>query len=105
MATTLRSSFHKSEYTFYLLSSIAVALFCILSLVYLSHTNSVATKGYEIKQLREEKKVLQAELSKWNLKLVQTQSLQNLSASSTIQGMKTMKNRIFLQDPSLAYNQ
>jgi peptidoglycan hydrolase CwlO-like protein len=65
-----------------------VVLFCVLSIVYLSHANVVATKGYQIKQLQEEKTGLQTNLDTWNLKLTRLQALNTLSDSNIVAQMQ-----------------
>lgn len=77
----------KSEVMFTVLIGMLVSLFCFLSLIYLSHANSVATKGYTIKQLQEQKASLQAEVDLWNLKLVRLQALGQLESSEKFLSM------------------
>ena len=49
----------------------------------------VATKGYTIKQLSEEKAELQNEVNIWNMKLARLQSLENMQASFKVKQMLT----------------
>jgi len=85
---------HKSEVFFTAIVALIVVLFCTFSLIYLSHANSVATKGYEIKKLQEARSVINAELDGWNLKLTRLQSLNSLSGSDQIAKMGGYKDKI-----------
>jgi hypothetical protein len=78
----------KSEVVFTSIIAVLVFIFCGLSLIYLSHANMVATKGYKIKKLQEDRSQLQAELDVWNLKLARLQSVHSLDNSSKITAMQ-----------------
>lgn len=76
-----------SETLFTALVAGMVFLFCVLSIVYLSHANAVATQGYTLKQLQEDRAYLQAEVDTWNLKLTRLQALNVLSNSEKVAQM------------------
>ncbi len=72
--------------------------------MYLKHSNSVATLGYQIKQLQEEKNILRTEEDIWNLKLVKAQSLDRLEKSVLENTMITYENPIFINTESQVAN-
>ena len=82
-----RSRTAQSESVFTAIVAGMVFLFCALSIVYLSHANAVATEGYKIKQLQEERTYLQAELDTWNLKLTRLQAIDALNKSEQVAQM------------------
>ncbi|MBT4937451.1 hypothetical protein HON22_06055 [Candidatus Peregrinibacteria bacterium] len=100
-STTIRRFPRKSEVLFTSVVAIIVLIFCGLSLTYLSHANAVATKGYQIKQMQEERNKLQADLDVWNLKLVRLQALQNIASSSYVAQMEGYTERpLFIETTS-----
>jgi len=60
---------------------------CILSLLFLSHSNRVATKGHRIVQLRAERDRLITANEVLNMKIADLQSLQNLENDPRILSM------------------
>ena len=77
----------RSEWLFQILVVGMVIVFSVLSLIYLSHSNAVATSGYTIKQLQQEQVSLQNELAVERLKVSRLQSLQALEQSDKVVAM------------------
>lgn len=76
-------------------------LFC-MSIVYLRHTNMVATKGYEIKRLQLEDRKLQIELDDWNLRVVSKNSLEQISNSPVVKSMISAREKEYYRKDNLA---
>ena len=72
---------------FTFIAGVLVLIFSGLSLIYLSHMNAVATKGYTVKKYQEKRIELQADLAIWNLKLSRLKSLDTLLSSSEVANM------------------
>jgi len=89
-ARTKSSGAARESILFHSVLAALVFVFCALSLVYLSHSNAVATKGYQIKQLQEERAFLQSENDIWNLKVTRLQSLQELESSVHVSQMSVI---------------
>lgn len=69
------------------LIAVTAMLICILSLVYLTHTNKTATRAYQLTQLKVERDRLIKENEAWNLKISKVQSLLTLQEDNKIQAM------------------
>lgn len=93
-------SLRKSDMLFTSVVVTMVVVFSLFSLAYLSHANSVATKGYQIKQMQEDRSQLQADLDVWNLKLVQLRSLQSIASSSYVAQMESYQETSIFIDPN-----
>lgn len=63
---------------------VTTLLICILSLVYLTHTNKIATRAYQLRQLEHERGKLITENESWNLKISQAQSILTLEKDAKI---------------------
>ena len=60
------------------LSIFTIFLLCVLSLFYLTNTNSVAIKGYEFKELEQKIQSLRKENKKLQLESIELQSIQRI---------------------------
>lgn len=76
---------------------VTMVLICILSLVYLTHTNKIATRGYQLKQLEYERKQLITENEAWNLKISQAQSILTLEQDPKIAAMLNTSTPKFIR--------
>ena len=100
-ATTMRRFPRRSEVLFTSVVAVMVLIFCGLSLAYLSHANAVATKGYQIKQMQEERSKLQADLDVWNLKLARLHALQSIESSVYVSQMQSYTEKpLFIEKTS-----
>lgn len=66
-----------------------ITLICVISLLYLAHANKVATKGYQLKNLKEERNLLMTENEIWNMKIARSQAIDTLKKDPLIAKMKT----------------
>lgn len=68
----------------------AIILLCLVSLIALAQTGVVATKGYEISQLEQERVLLLRERSQLQMRLAAAQSLQEVQQRSLALGLRPM---------------
>jgi hypothetical protein len=68
----------------------AIILLCLVSLIALAQTGVVATKGYEISQLEQERVMLLRERSQLQMRLAAAQSLQEVQQRSLALGLRPM---------------
>ena len=75
-----------------------------LSFLYLVLSNSIATKGFSLQELKENRIKIQKEVEKWDISLAIPVSLYALEASEQVQGMKDVekKNYMFVEAGALA---
>ena len=66
---------------------ITVAIICLLSLLFLSHSNRVATKGYELKQLQVKRADLMRDNEVLSMQIADLQALDALENDATIRLM------------------
>lgn len=66
-----------------------ITIVCIISMLYLAHSNKVATKGYELKSLKEERSMLMTENEVWNMKIARSQAIEKIKSDPLIAQMKT----------------
>lgn len=67
---------------------VTMLLICILSLVYLTHSNKNATRAYQLKALEYDRAKLITENESWNLKISQVQSILTLEQDPKIISMQ-----------------
>lgn len=76
---------------------IGISLICILALLFLSHNNRVATKGYELKMLQ----VKRAELTQQNeilsMQIADLQSLSNIENDESVQNMIKISEPLYIR--------
>jgi hypothetical protein len=77
----------KYDRLFFFFATVFSAFFVFLSLSYLSYANSVATKGYALKNLQSERISLERERESWNLRLVRLQSADVFLGSVPLQAL------------------
>jgi hypothetical protein len=68
----------------------AVVLLCLVSLIALGQTGVVATKGYAISQLEQERIVLMRERTQLQLRLAAAQSLSRVQQRASALGLRPM---------------
>lgn len=68
----------------------AIILLCLVSLIALAQTGVVATKGYEISQLEQERVQLLRERSQLQMRLAAAQSLHEVQRRALVLGLKPM---------------
>lgn len=68
----------------------AIILLCLVSLIALAQTGVVATKGYEISQLEQERVLLLRERSQLQMRLAAAQSLQQVQQRALTLGLRPM---------------
>jgi len=66
---------------------ITVTIICVLSLVFLSHSNRVATKGYELKILQDKRQDLLRKNEVLSMQIADLQTLESLANDNTIRTM------------------
>lgn len=78
------------------LSIILLALMCILSVAQVLHANSIQTKGYEIRELEEQKQVLLVKNKALKMAVTEAQSLQSIRDSSIVDNMELVVDPIVI---------
>ena len=73
-----RTLSQKIEFGMTSLTFFTIILVAIISLVYLAHANSNATKGYALKNLELKRSQLLTENEVWDMQIAQVKSLQAL---------------------------
>ncbi len=82
-----------------------IALVALLSLAFLSHGNRTATKGYEIKTLREARSNLLRENEVFSMQIADLQSLSAMANDQIIRAMvKIEKPKYIRGDTAVAKN-
>lgn len=76
---------------------VLITLICMVSVAYLVHANKSAAKGYVLKELKEEEKVLQQKANYWALKVSKSKSLSSLSNSKIQQSMRPTNKVVFIK--------
>jgi len=67
---------------------VTVVLVAVISLVYLAHSNSNATKGYSLKSLELRRSKLLTENEVWDMQIAQVKSLEAIQNDPKILSMK-----------------
>ncbi len=84
---------------------VMIAVICLLSLLFLSHSNRVATKGHVLKVLREERASLITQNEVLGMKIADLQSLENLESDPKIASMVDAEKPKFIRgDTAIAQN-
>lgn len=73
-----------------------IALVALLGFVYLLLLNSIATRGFDLEELKTERISLQQELEQADIRLAIPSSLYALGASEQVQEMATIERRQFI---------
>lgn len=68
-----------------------------MSLLYLAHYNSVATKGYDLRRLEAARQQLMTQYDIKNMKLAEAKSLSVIAASDKVGGMRRPGEVTFVQ--------
>lgn len=77
-----------------------------LSIVFLAYSNSVATKGYALKELKNERAHLAEVNEAWNMRLSQARAVETLMASEKVQKMMaTLDQPMFIRGDSAVAKQ
>lgn len=85
---------------------VMVAVICMLSLLFLSHSNKVATQGHVLKALQEQRSTLVTENEVLGMKIADLQSLENLENDPKIASMVNADTPKFIRgDTAIAKNQ
>lgn len=66
---------------------ISIACICLLSLLFLSHNNRVATKGYELRMLQETRAQLLREQEILSMQIADLQSLRSIENDNVVKTM------------------
>lgn len=80
---------------------IMLVIICLLSLLFLSHSNRVATKGYQIKILRDERASLLTQNEVLGMKIADLQSLETLENDPKIASMVNVEKPLFIRGDTL----
>ncbi len=83
----------------FLLSFIFVVLIFLLGLLYLRQVNSLATKGYEIKEKEEKLENLKAQGQRLKIELTEVRRLDSLDEFAENQDLVKIKKVYFLSVP------
>lgn len=82
-----------------------ISSICIVSVAYLVHSNKSAAKGYVLKQLKEQEKTLDQEVSYWELKVAKMKSLHALEQTAVAREMHAAAKVEFVRgDTAVAVN-
>ncbi len=68
-----------------------------MSLVYLAHYNSVATKGYDLRRLEADRQQLMTQYDIKNMKLAEAKALTTISSSEKAGSMRRPAGATFIQ--------
>ncbi len=80
-----------------------IFLICTVSISHLIHSNKSAAKGYILKELKEEEKLLMQKANYWSLKLSKLTSLNRLESSKISSTMRPLPEIVYLKnDTSVA---
>ncbi len=82
---------------------ITVTIICLLSLLFLTHSNQVATRGYELKMLQAKRSDLLRENEVLSMQIADLQALDALANDTTIKRMvKADKPQYIRTDTAVA---
>ncbi len=82
---------------------ICITIICLLSLLFLSHSNRVATKGYELKMLQVARSELVRENEVLSMQIADLQSLDAMENNNVIRSMvKAEKPKYIRTDTAVA---
>lgn len=74
-----------------------ITIICVVSLLYLAHSNKVATKGYELKSLKEERSMLMTENEVWNMKIARSQAIEKIKTDPVIASMQEVNQPQYIR--------
>ena len=74
-----------------------ITIVCVVSLFYLAHSNKVATKGYELKGLQEERSMLITENEVWNMKIARSQAIEKIKTDPVIASMQEVNQPQYIR--------
>ncbi len=74
-----------------------ITIICVVSLLYLAHSNQVATKGYELKSLKEERSMLMTENEIWNMKIARSRAIEKIKTDPVIAKMQEVKQPQYIR--------
>ncbi len=101
-----RTLSEKVEISIFSLLFISISLICLLALTYLSHTNKISTKTYQLMQLKKEREALITEGELLNIKISKVQSLGLIEDDPVIANMHTYDTPVFIRgDTAVASNE
>ena len=69
----------------------------VISLIYLAHANRVATRGYAIKKLEQDRRMVVTDLEIWQQMVAEAKSMASLKASPAVQKMVWSENADFVE--------
>jgi|GEM_PF-392672 len=95
-----RTLSQKIEFGMTSLTFLTIILVAIVSLVYLAHANSNATKGYALKNLELRRAQLLTENEVWDMQISQIKSLQALQSDPKIRSMVKADTPMFVRGDS-----
>ncbi len=78
------------------LSVVLIALMCVLSVAQVLHTNNIQTKGYEIRELEQEKQVLLVKHKALKMAVTEAQSLAAIKDSDVVENMQLVVDPIVI---------
>ncbi len=76
---------------------ISIALICVLSLLFLSHSNRVATKGYELKMLQSNRSELIRKNEVLSMQIADLQTLDAMENDSIIKTMVKAERPLYIR--------
>ena len=95
----------KVEFGVVSLLFITIILICSLALTYLSHTNKIATRAYQLKKIENQREKLITESEILNMKISQVQSLLAIESDPMVASMERYDAPIFIRvDTAVASN-
>ncbi len=74
-----------------------ITIICVVSLLFLAHSNKVATKGYELKSLKEERSMLMTENEIWNMKIARSRAIEKIKTDPVIAQMQVVKTPQYIR--------
>lgn len=77
---------------------VIIALICVVSVSYLIHSNKTAAKGYILKELKEEERILAQQANYWSLKVSREQSLKSLKTSHEVARMTKTDQIVYMNN-------
>ncbi|MDH5597164.1 MAG: hypothetical protein OEY44_03605 [Candidatus Peregrinibacteria bacterium] len=92
-----RTLSQKMEFGMTSLTILTFILIAIVSLVFLAHSNSTATKGYALKSLELRRSQLLTENEVWDMQIAQVKSLQALESDPKIRSMVKADQPMFVR--------
>jgi len=79
------------------LTFVVIALALAVGLIYLTHANRTATRGYILKKLEIEKNDLQTQTEIWQQRVSEAKSLEAIKKSAVVGLMQQVSNPIYVR--------